>query len=219
MDSASILGKCELVAAEFGTTLTEPGAPILHVYFPVTCFISLITPKHAAESLEVGLVGNEGVFGITLALGVDASPLKGLVQGEGDALRMKARDFRRALEDSPSFSRVMNAYLFVLMGQIAQTAACGRFHRLEARLARWILMTHDRAGTSSFRITHVFLAQMLGVRRSGVTVAAGLLQKSKLIHYRHGVMQVLDRRGLEHLTCPCYRTLNDLYEKHLVAKR
>jgi hypothetical protein len=106
-DRTVILGKCEPVRLVFGTTLAEPDATILHVYFPVDSYISLITPRHAAESLEVGLVGNEGVFGITLALGVDASPLKGLVQGEGEALRMKARDFRRALADSPSFARVM----------------------------------------------------------------------------------------------------------------
>ena len=217
-DRTAILATCESTQLMFGATLAEPESPIRHVYFPVSSYISLITPKDASASLEVGLVGNEGMLGITLALGIPTSPLKGLVQGEGAALRMSAANFRQAFRESAGFSRVLNAYLYVLMGQIAQSAACGRFHRLEARLARWILMTHDRAGASSFRITHEFLAHMLGVRRPGVSEAAGLLQKRRFIHYRHGVMQVLDRQGLERTTCACYRTFNRLYTRHLGQK-
>ena len=217
-DRTAILAMCDSAHLTFGATLAEPEATIRHVYFPVSSYISLITPKDASASLEVGLVGNEGMLGITLALGIATSPLKGLVQGEGAALRMSAADFRQALQESAGFSRALNAYLYVLMGQIAQSAACGRFHRLEARLARWILMTHDRAGANTFRITHEFLAHMLGVRRPGVSEAAGLLQKRQFIHYRHGIMQVLDRQGLERTTCACYGTVNRLYSKHLGPK-
>jgi hypothetical protein len=214
-DRASVIAACEEVTLPFGAVVGEPDSPIRHVYFPTTSYISLITPKKGSESLEVGLVGNEGVFGITLTLGIEASPLKGLVQGEGAALRMSAASYRRAIKASTSFAGVMNAYLYVLMGQIAQTAACGRFHHLEARLARWILMTHDRAGSGTFRITHEFLAQMLGVRRPGVTEAAGVLQRAKYIIYRRGEMQILNRRALEALACPCYESFNEMYGKYL----
>jgi hypothetical protein len=218
-DRASVLAACELVDLEFESTICEPDSPIRHVYFPTTSYISLITPKHGVESLEVGLVGNEGAFGITLILGVDVSLLKGLVQGEGRALRMRAKDFRRAYDTGTSFARVMNAYMYVQVGQIAQSAACGRFHLLEARLARWILMTHDRANADTFKITHTFLGRMLGVRRPGVTEAAGQLQEEKLLRYRHGEMQVLNRAGLERRACQCYEIFNQLYTKNLPAKK
>jgi CRP-like cAMP-binding protein len=203
------------VELPFGEIVSEPNEPIRHVYFPTTSFISLITPKGASESLEVGLVGNEGVFGITLVLGIDASPLKGLVQGGGLAMRMSVAQFRRASKESRSFGRVVHAYLYVLMAQIAQTAACGRFHQLEARMARWLLMTHDRAGSDTFRLTHVFLAQMLGVRRAGVTEAASKIQKRNLIQYRRGVIRVMNRPALEALACPCYAAFNEMYGQHL----
>jgi CRP-like cAMP-binding protein len=217
-DRGRILDTCEAVELDFGHTLADADSLIRHVHFPVTGYISLITPRDASESLEVGLVGNEGGFGVTLMLGVNVSPLKGLVQGQGSALRMSTADFRAALRTSRSFASVMNAYLFVLFGQIAQTAACGRFHHLEARLARWILMTHDRAGTSTFAITHQFLAHMLGVRRPGVTEAAGALQDRKMIYYRRGAMQVINRPALEALACPCYKRFNAMYTKHLGSK-
>jgi CRP-like cAMP-binding protein len=217
-DRASILKNCEEVELAFGHVVSEPNEPIRDVYFPTTSYISLITPKGASESLEVGLVGNEGVFGITLVLGIDASPLKGLVQGGGMAMRMSVPYFRRASRESASFGRVVNAYLYVLMAQIAQTAACGRFHKLEARLARWILMTHDRAGADTFPLTHAFLAQMLGVRRAGVTEAAGMVQKRGLIQYRRGVLQVLNRPALEAMACSCYEAFNEMYGQHLGGK-
>jgi len=214
-----ILKSCDEVELSFGDVLSEPDEPIRHVYFPTTSYISLITPKGASESLEVGLVGNEGVFGITLVLGIDASPLKGLVQGGGRALRMSVPHFRRASRERPGFGRVVNTYLYVLMAQIAQTAACGRFHQLEARLARWLLMTRDRAGSDTFPLTHTFLAQMLGVRRAGVTEAAGVVQRRGFIQYRRGVVHVLNRPALEAIACPCYAVFNEMYGKHLGGKR
>lgn len=214
-DRDKILAACTEVDLELGITLQEPHEPIHHVYFPTASFISLITPKGAAESLEVGLVGVEGMSGATLLLGVDVSPLKALVQGPGPALKMSARDFQHAFTTLPQLHKTLNAYLFVLMSQIAQTAACSRFHNIESRLARWILLTHDRAGRDEFRLTHEFLAQMLGVRRAGVTEAAGLIQERKLIYYRRGVMQILNRRMLESVACPCYEAGKQVYAKHL----
>ena len=214
-ERAAVLKTCEEVELKFRDVLSEPDEPIRHVYFPTTSYISLITPKGASESLEVGLVGNEGVFGITLVLGIDVSPLKGLVQGGGLAMRMSVPYFRRASKERPSFGRVVNAYLYVLMAQIAQTAACGHFHQLEARLARWILMTHDRAGSDTFPLTHAFLAQMLGVRRAGVTEAAGIVQRRGFIQYRRGMVRVLNRPALEAIACPCYEAFNTMYGKHL----
>jgi CRP-like cAMP-binding protein len=214
-DRSAIARMCEPCELVIGDVVCEPNAPIRQVFFPTTSYISLITPEGAAESLEVGLVGSEGMFGTTLILGIGTSPLKGLVQGSGMAMRMSPPDFVRAFGEYESFRRVVNAYLYILMSQIAQTAACGRYHHLEPRLARWILMTHDRAATDTFRLTHVFLAQMLGVRRAGVTEAAGLLQGRGLIQYRRGSVQVLNRAALEAISCPCYGAANSVYRQHL----
>jgi CRP-like cAMP-binding protein len=195
--------------------LCEPGAPIRHVYFPVTSYISLITPKDVVESLEVGLIGREGMFGVTVLLDVSDSPLLALVQGGGAALRMTTPAFRKLVGESAPFRRMLNRYLYVLMAQLAQSAACGRFHLLDARLARWLLMTHDRAGSKTFNLTHQFLAFMLGVRRSGVSVAAERLQKMNLIRYNRGRVEILDRKGLEALSCPCYASQLRIYRQRM----
>ena len=203
-DRAMVLKHCEEVELVLGRIVCEPGAAITHVYFPVTGYISLITPKGVVDSLEVGLIGREGVFGLTLLLDVKDSPLLALVQGQGAALRMTASAFRKVAATSAPLRRLLNRYLYVLMAQIAQSAACGRFHLLDARLARWLLMTHDRANGNTFSLTHQFLAFMLGVRRAGVTIAAGHLQQLNLIRYSHGRVEIVDRRGLEAISCPCY---------------
>jgi CRP-like cAMP-binding protein len=196
--------RCEPFELTFGDVLYDAGDRIRDVYFPCTGFISLISAVDKNSRLEVGLVGAEGVLGLALMLGVAVSPLRALVQGAGAALRIDAAEFTRALKRSPVLTQLLNRYLYVVMSQLAQMAGCTRFHLVEARLARWLLMTRDRAHSNNFRLTQEFLAYMLGVRRAGITRAASELQKRGLIHYTRGRMTIVDVRGLEKASCECY---------------
>jgi CRP-like cAMP-binding protein len=218
-DRELVASACDRAELPFGEPLCKAGDTIRHVYFPTDSYISLITPSGASESLEVGMVGNEGLFGITLLLDVKISALLGLVQGGGPALRMPATRFRQLADESKPFRRVLNRYLYVLTAGIAQSAACSRFHLLDARTARWLLMTQDRAHKDTFQLTHEFLAYMLGVRRAGVTEAAGRLQTQGLIRYSRGVLTVLDRIGLEAVSCQCYGALKSTYQEYLGKPR
>ena len=210
-----MLAGCETVNLAFADVLYTPGDAIDSVYFPTGSFISLIMPIDESASLEVGMVGDEGMFGTPLALDVDTSPVRAVVQGEGPALRMDASRFRRELARSPGLRREMDLYVYVRMAQLAQTAGCTRFHVVEARLARWLLMTQDRAHSDQFHVTQEFLAIMLGVRRVGVTKAASSLQKLGLIGYRRGDITVLDRRGLKSASCGCYKADCESYARVL----
>ncbi len=193
------------VSLVFGDVLYEPGSTIPEVYFPGRSVVSLLTVVDGHEALEVGLVGHEGMVGIPLALGMQVSPVRALVQGAGSALQMSAPRFRKAFDASPPLQRGLHRYTHELMAQITQTAACNRFHMVDTRLARWLLMTRDRVRSSEFYLTHEFLAHMLGVRRVGVTEAASSLQRQNLIEYSRGNIRILDNPGLEAAACSCYR--------------
>jgi CRP-like cAMP-binding protein len=210
---------CELVDMSLGQALCKPDEAILHAYFPRSGYISLITPPGGRESLEVGLIGSEGGFGLTALLEIDRSSIFAVVQGAGTALRITVPELRSQVEDHAQVRRVFNRYLYVLMAQIAQTALCSRFHRLDARLARWLLMAHDRVHGDTFPLTHVFLGYILGARRAGVTTVASRLKDDGLITYSRGVIKILDRKGLEALSCRCYVAGNELYRNTLSADK
>jgi CRP-like cAMP-binding protein len=203
-DRARLLAACEPVPLMLGAVLCDAGEATRHAYFPDTGFISLVTAIHGEPGLEVGMVGREGMLGAQLALGVATTPLHALVQGAGTAQRIEAAPFRRELALSTALQRAMHGYLYVLMAQLATSAACTRFHSVGPRLARWLLMSQDRAHSDSFHLTHAFLAYLLGVRRVGITRAAGDLQKRGLVRYQRGEITVLDRAGLEAAACGCY---------------
>jgi CRP-like cAMP-binding protein len=210
-DRNRLLAQCEPVNLKLAEVLTEPGAVSRYAYFPTSGFISLITSVDGKPVLEVGLVGDEGMLGAHLCLDVAKSPLHAVVQGDGGALRLSAAAFRGELSESPALQRCIHQYLYIRMGQLASSAGCLRFHDISNRLARWLLMTQDRAHSDVFRITHEFLAYMLGVRRVGVTNAAGSLQERGLIEYSRGKLTVLNRRGLEAAACGCYAVDRDAY--------
>lgn len=206
-----LLGDSTLVDLAVGDILCEPDQPYRHVYFPLTGVICLVATVRGHQPLDIGMIGNEGMLGATLVLGIGNAPLGGVVQSAGTALRISARNLRRRLRNSPGLVRALNRYLYVSMAQLSQTTACARFHEVEARLVRWLLMTHDRVQTDNFHVTHQSLADMLGVRRSAVTIAAGALQRKGLVRYARGNITVLSRRGLETASCECYAAAVDDY--------
>jgi len=207
----------ETVPLKFGDILFEPGDDIRHVYFPNEGMISLLSAVGEGEHVEVGIVGREGMAGLPVFMGVSKSRNRALVQGEGSALRMTAAALRKVLSNGhdSTLQKLLHRYTHSLLTQISQSAACNRFHQVNARLARWLLMTHDRIEGDEFRLTQEFLSLMLGVRREGVTLAAGVLQKQKLIRYSRGQIKILDRAGLEAASCKCYEVVKDEYDNFL----
>ena len=208
-----LLPHLDPVDLAFGEVLYEPHARIRHVYFPETCLISLLTSVDENRVAEVGLVGFEGMVGVPVALGIATSPFLAVVQGAGSALRMKTSDLNREFAASTALQREIYCFTHLLMTQVAQTAACNRFHVVTQRMARWLLMTRDRVNSGEFRITQEFLARMLGVRRVGITEAAGSLQRRKLIRYSRGTLTILDPKGLAAAACGCYQIVKDTYDR------
>jgi CRP-like cAMP-binding protein len=210
-----LLAACESVELSFGSVLCRQRTRIRHVYFPTGCVISLLSQVDARPGLEVGLVGAEGAVGIALALGVSIAPVSLVVQGPGSALRIDAARFRAELDRSAPLRDAISRYLCVLLSQLAAMAPCARFHMVEARLARWLLMTRDRVVSDDFYLTQEFIAYMLGVRRVGVTRAARVLRSRRLVSYSRGYINILDVRGLEAASCSCYAIGRDTYARFM----
>jgi CRP-like cAMP-binding protein len=208
-DFLHLLPSLEPVTLKFGEVLYESGQPIRHVYFPNDSLVSLLALVDDRLALEIGLVGSEGMVGIPLALGINITPVRALVQDGGTAMRMETVHFRREFPHCASLQRELHRYTHALMTEITQTAVCNRFHVVEARLARRLLMTRDRLHSDHFHITQEFLAHMLGVRRVGITKAAHALKIRKLIDYSRGNIMILNGRGLEAASCSCYEPLRE----------
>lgn len=209
-ESERLLGQCEWVDMVSGSALCETDQPYQHVHFPVSGSISLLGNIDGRPALELGLIGEEGMLGATLVLGLEAAPVRAVVNVGGRALRLQRSRFCALLSDSPALVSALQRYLYVSMEHLSQSIACARFHEIEPRLARCLLMTHDRVHGDSFHLTHQLLADMLGVQRSAITIAAGALQGRGLIRYSRGDISVLLRDGLEAAACECYQAdVND----------
>ena len=198
------------VELALGQVLYHPRTRSLYVYFPNDCTVSLLAVADRASGLEVGLVGREGMVGIPLALGAPGSPVRALVQGAGSAMRMSSARFGRELKRNRPLQRSLDRCAYVAMATAMQIAVCNNEHLLEARLARWLLMTRDRTSSDRFRCTQQSIALMLGVRRVGVTVAASALARRKLIRYARGAIEILDAKGLLAASCSCYAVIQGI---------
>lgn len=192
------------IPLNFGEVLYEPGDTIKHVYFPNDSIVSLLSALSERSTLEVGMVGNEGFAGLPIFMGVNVSQTRALVQGAGSAMRMTSAAVRHEANHLGALHHLLHRYSHSLLTQVSQSVACNRFHSVDARLARWLLMSSDRLGLDQFRLTQDFMSNMLGVRREGVNKAAGTLQTAKLIRYSRGMITILDRRRLEANSCECY---------------
>ena len=202
----------ETVRVDVGEVLCEPGDPIRSIYFPHDCLISLLGVAEGRMTLEVGLVGREGMLGATVALGHEVAQVRAVVQRAGSASRMDSVHFRTEFARNPSLQRVLYRYTDTLLAQAIQIAVCSRFHVLEARLARSLLITRDRLQSEKFHLTPEFLAHALGVRRVGVTKAASALQQQGLIIYSRGNIEILDLAGLTAASCKCYEIVKEAGE-------
>ena len=201
--------KLEKFALNYEENIYQRNAEIRYVYFPNSGIISLLTEVEDNSTLEVGLIGKEGIVGIALFLGVKTSNIQAIVQGIGSAMRMTAEDFIVECKNGGALPRSLQRFLHSRLTQVSQSAACYRFHPIEARLARWLLMTSDRMDSNEFLITQEFLSNMLGVRREAVNKSAVSLQLQKIISYSRGHISIIDRQGLEMATCLCYGIIRD----------
>jgi CRP-like cAMP-binding protein len=211
-DRQRLFADFEQVELRSAEVIYGSGERMRHVYFPTDGIISLVTALRDGSRLEVGSIGHEGMLGSSLILGVNTSAQHAIVQRSGTAWRLGADVFQRHLRNTAALRRLLNCYMHVLMGQLAQTTACSHYHQVRARLARRLLMNRDQVRGNEFQVTQEFLAHMLGVRRVGVTNAANSLREEGLIDYRRGTLTILDAPALELVSCACYRGANDMYE-------
>jgi CRP-like cAMP-binding protein len=205
----------KLVSLPLGEALCESGGRLSHVYFPTDAIVSLLNVMENGASAETAVIGNEGILGIALFLGSDSMPNRAVVQSAGHAYRLKGQVFKQEVELSGAFQRLLLRYTSALLTQMAQTAVCNRHHTLDQQLCRWLLLCFDRLPTNELTMTQELIANMLGVRREGVTEAAGRLQSAGLIHYSRGRIQLLDRRGLEARVCECYEVVGKEFSRLL----
>jgi CRP-like cAMP-binding protein len=213
--SEEIAPVLERVSLGLREILYDSLKPIEHVYFPINGVMSMLAEMGEENLVEVATVGNEGMVGLPLYLGATVTPGKSFAQVPGDALRMPAPSFRRLTENGGPLPRMLNRYTQALMVQISQGTACNRLHSMEQRCARWLLMTHDRVGADEFLLTQEFLGQMLGVRRATVNETALKLQRAGHIDYSRGRIRILNREGLESVSCHCYNVIRDEYDRML----
>lgn len=198
-----------------GDVVYEFGGRLDYVYFPTTAIVSLLYTMENGATAEMGLTGNDGVVGIALFMGGETMPNRAVIQSAGDAIRMKAKVLQEEFKLGGQFQRLLLRYTQALITQISQTAVCNRLHSVEEQLCRWLLLSHDRLSTDELIMTQELIADMLGVRREGVTVAAGHLQDIGAISYVRGRIQILDRRKLEDTACECYRVVKDEFDRLL----
>jgi CRP-like cAMP-binding protein len=209
---ARLLNLLRPATLTLGEVLYEAHTSIRHIYFPLDCLVSLLAPMKGHAALEVAVVGSEGMIGVPVVLGLRTSGVHAVVQGSGRALYMSARAFRDELRQQPSLRRQIDGYIHSLMAQLTQAAACNAFHPVEARCARSLLIARDRLKSDELELTHELLAQMLGVRRVGITVAAGNLQRLGVIAYSRGRVVILDAKRLAEAACECYGVMTNVHE-------
>lgn len=214
-DRKRLSATMERVKTKHGDIVFEPNKPIVHVDFPLVGVISIVVKMQEGGIAEVGTVGNEGMVGLPLLLGAESSPNEAFYQVPGESMRMSAQMFIKEIAARGPFENILRRHTQGFLNQIAQSTACNRLHAVEQRLCRWILMSHDRVGSNTVRLTQDFLAQMLGVRRASVSIVAAMLQKAGFIRYRRGIIDVLDRAGLEDGSCECYGVVRKEYERLL----
>lgn len=215
-DYAKIVANAVTVPLRLRQDLVESGEPMRYAWFPQRGMLSIVNDMNDGKtSIEVGVIGREGVAGLALFHGRETRPLRILVQVAGEATRIPAEDFKAAIRHAPTLRNVLHRYTLALLTQAGQQVACNRLHSLEQRCAKWLLTTHDHMDTPELPLTQELLAIMLGVRRPGVTVAAQTLQDAGLIRYRRGRITVTDRGGLEQIACECYGRIREDYEELL----
>lgn len=214
---ARLFPHLELVPMPLGDVLYEPGIQMRHVYFPTTSIVSLLCVMDDGASAEIAVVGNEGIVGVSLFMGGETTPSRAVVQSAGHAYRLQGQLLKDEFYLAGPMQRLLLRYTQALLTQMAQTAVCNRHHSLDQQLCRWLLLSLDRLRSNELVITQELIASMLGVRREGVTEAAGHLQKAELIRYRRGHITVLDRAGLEHRACECYAVVKNEYDRLLPA--
>jgi CRP-like cAMP-binding protein len=215
VDFERVRPKLETVSFKLGEVLYESGEKMDYVYFPTTAIISLLYIMENGATAEIGVVGNDGIVGVSLFMGGETTTSRAIIQSGGGAVRMKVKDLKAEFALGGRFQELLLRYTQALMTQISQTAVCNRLHSIEQQLCRWLLLSHDRLDSDKLVMTHDLISNMLGVRREGITLAAQKLASKKLIVNNRGTMTVIDRQGLESAVCECYKVVNEEYNRLL----